>query len=197
MRRNSLAVVAVLLLCLAAPAAAAKSYPACTCGVERAAVKGGTDHAARAVDTANPVAATVAEMGAWPVPSPNSEAGLGRAKPHETTAYMVVAYLTAFKLEKDCDYHLVLTDGAGNTVIAEIPAPMCAAGSPWLAQIRQARADFEAQGFHAGTVGKLVHLISKWRVRVTGVGMFDRPHGQDGMAPNAIELHPVLAINFD
>jgi hypothetical protein len=31
-------------------------------------------------------------------------------------------------------------------------------------------------------------------VRVTGVGFFDRNHGQVGAAPNLIELHPVLAI---
>jgi hypothetical protein len=27
---------------------------------------------------------------------------------------------------------------------------------------------------------------------VIGVGFFDIPHGQTGIAPNAIELHPVL-----
>src|SRR4030095_349319 len=34
-------------------------------------------------------------------------------------------------------------------------------------------------------------------VRVTGVGMFDFPHGQTGAAPNQIELHPVLGITFN
>ncbi len=32
----------------------------------------------------------------------------------------------------------------------------------------------------------------KGRATVTGVGFFDIPHGQTGIAPNAIELHPVL-----
>lgn len=30
--------------------------------------------------------------------------------------------------------------------------------------------------------------------RVTGVAFFDFDHGQTGVAPNAIELHPVLAF---
>ncbi len=31
---------------------------------------------------------------------------------------------------------------------------------------------------------------------VTGVGFFDFKHGQSGVAPNAIELHPILAIRY-
>jgi hypothetical protein len=30
------------------------------------------------------------------------------------------------------------------------------------------------------------------RVTITGVGFWDEDHGQTGVAPNAIELHPVL-----
>ena len=33
-------------------------------------------------------------------------------------------------------------------------------------------------------------------VRVTGIGFFDPTHGQAGVAPNGIELHPVLRIEF-
>jgi hypothetical protein len=39
---------------------------------------------------------------------------------------------------------------------------------------------------------RLVRLCS--RARVTGVALFDYDHGQTGVAPNAIELHPVLAF---
>ena len=34
-------------------------------------------------------------------------------------------------------------------------------------------------------------------VIVTGVGFFDKIHGQTGVAPNGIELHPVLSISWD
>jgi hypothetical protein len=33
-------------------------------------------------------------------------------------------------------------------------------------------------------------------VQITGVGFFDFIHGQTGVAPNGIELHPVLSISF-
>jgi hypothetical protein len=32
------------------------------------------------------------------------------------------------------------------------------------------------------------------RARITGVAFFDFPHGQTGVAPNAIELHPILGF---
>jgi hypothetical protein len=32
------------------------------------------------------------------------------------------------------------------------------------------------------------------RASVTGVAFFDFHHGQTGVAPNAIELHPILAF---
>jgi hypothetical protein len=31
-------------------------------------------------------------------------------------------------------------------------------------------------------------------ISLVGVGFFDVPHGQTGVAPNAIELHPVLGL---
>jgi hypothetical protein len=33
------------------------------------------------------------------------------------------------------------------------------------------------------------------KARVTGVAFFDFDHGQTGVAPNAIELHPILAFS--
>jgi hypothetical protein len=32
------------------------------------------------------------------------------------------------------------------------------------------------------------------RAAVTGVAFFDFDHGQTGVAPNAVELHPVLVL---
>ena len=34
------------------------------------------------------------------------------------------------------------------------------------------------------------------QVKITGVGFFDRAHGATGAAPNVIELHPVLKVDF-
>jgi hypothetical protein len=33
-------------------------------------------------------------------------------------------------------------------------------------------------------------------VTVTGEAFFDTLHGQEGVAPNAIELHPIFVIMF-
>ena len=38
--------------------------------------------------------------------------------------------------------------------------------------------------------------VKPTKVRLTGVGFFDRVHGQSGVAPNGIELHPVLNVRF-
>jgi hypothetical protein len=38
--------------------------------------------------------------------------------------------------------------------------------------------------------------ISPTPVRITGVGFFDRAHGATGAAPNVIELHPVLKVEW-
>ncbi len=46
--------------------------------------------------------------------------------------------------------------------------------------------------FGDGMLTPVEVLEFKGRATVTGVGFFDIPHGQTGVAPNAIELHPVL-----
>jgi hypothetical protein len=38
----------------------------------------------------------------------------------------------------------------------------------------------------------LTHISGS--ARITGVGFFDRIHGQAGVAPNGIELHPALGF---
>ena len=38
--------------------------------------------------------------------------------------------------------------------------------------------------------------VNPTAVRLTGVGFFDRAHGATGAAPNVIELHPVLKVEF-
>ena len=60
--------------------------------------------------------------------------------------FVVNATLTQFKKESDdSDYHLVLSDAAGKTMIAEIPHPDCvASSSPFLTSITNARAAFNA-----------------------------------------------------
>jgi hypothetical protein len=99
--------------------------------------------------------------------------------PFERHVYRVSAAVTLDRPEADGDFHLVLRVGAFH-VIAESPAPSCFAGATPLRrkQMAEARA---AVRLCARAVG-------------TGVAFFDFKHGQTGVAPNAIELHPILAF---
>lgn len=162
-----------------------------SCGVERWSVKTGTDPDAGLVDLNNPVPQTIAYLTGLPAPS--SLPSNGRVQPTETTDFVVDATLIEYKLESDSDYHLVLTDSQGRTMIAEIPDPACVgSGSPFAADIRQARQEFDAT-YTATTSFKQTNVP----VEIHGVGFFDYNHGQTGVAPNAIELHPVLDIVFN
>ncbi len=158
------------------------------CGVERWAVKTLTDPEAGQVNLV-PKPATVEELAVLPVPD-----GFGRdaarLKP-EFQAYTVAATLVEFKEEADSDIHLVIVGESGQSMIAEIPDPGCAQGSRVLPQISRARAQFVGRfGQPSRTSWHQVNTP----VTVTGVLFFDVPHGQTGVAPNAVELHPVVDI---
>jgi hypothetical protein len=160
------------------------------CGTERWPVKTGTDADAAKVDLHVVQPATIGWLASLPASGflPQS----ARIPPAEMTVYQVTATLREYKLEADSDVHLVLADDHGNTMIAELPAPACATGSPFLPGITTARAQFDAR-FHPTDTWQHAGVT----VTVEGVGFFDDPHGQTGMArPNAIELHPVLDIQF-
>ncbi|HZS27132.1 MAG TPA: hypothetical protein VFB76_07865 [Candidatus Angelobacter sp.] len=161
------------------------------CGVERWSVKTGTDPNASLVNLNSSSSTTIASMRALSAPSPIPSNN--RVSPTETTDWVINATLTEYKLESDSDYHLVLADASGNTMIVEIPSPTCVgAGSPFFSGIQNARSQFDAK-FTATTSFQTANIP----VQVKGVGMFDFLHGQTGVAPNGIELHPVLNIVFN
>lgn len=161
------------------------------CGVERWSVKTGTDPDAHLVNLNAPQTTTIATMRALTAPNPIPTNN--RVAPTETTVWVINATITEYKLEDDQDYHIVIADSSGNTMIAEIPAPTCVgSGSPFLSGITNARSQFDAK-FSVTTSFQ----TTSTPVQITGVGMFDFLHGQTGVAPNGIELHPVLNVNFN
>jgi hypothetical protein len=182
--RRSRLFLAVLLLAVPASLFA-------QCGVERWSVKTGTDADVGLVNLNSSTNTTIASMRAFPAPStiPSNN----RISPEETTVWVINATLTLYKLETDSDYHIVIQDASGNTMITEIPSPSCVgAGSPFLPGITNARNEFDAK-FTATSSFQTANIP----VKVTGVGMFDFLHGQTGVAPNGIELHPILDIVFN
>ena len=185
-RRGILASVFLIGTSLAPPDLWAQS-----CGVERWSVKTGTDADIGRVNVNSTSPNTIVTMRGWTAPSPIP--ANNRVSPFETTVWVLNATLTQYKLENDSDYHLILSDASGNTLIAEIPLPGCVgSSSPFLSKITSARNAFNAKFTPTGSF-KTANIP----VQITGVGMFDFLHGQTGVAPNGIELHPVLSIVFN
>lgn len=141
------------------------------CGVERWTVKTLQDR-----PKLLPVAATtIAYLTSQPMPPSLPTTRLA----FERHVFAVIAAVTLVRQEADSDLHLVLQAGSSH-MIAEAPSPSCdsKATPQRRAQMTSARS--------------AVRLCAK--ARVTGVAFFDFNHGQTGVAPNAIELHPVLAF---
>jgi hypothetical protein len=156
------------------------------CGTERWNIKTGTDSQAAGVSLV-PKPNTVAALDALPA----AGGGNSRETPTETTLWELTdVTLTEIKMESDSDYHLVLSDGT-HTMIAEIPYLACATSSVWTCFISRARAQVETM-FVVSTTPQYPATT----VTLRGVGFFDFVHGQNGVAPNAIELHPVLQLCF-
>jgi len=175
---------------------------------QRWSVKTGADPGAANLVGQAPVAGTIGDMVALAVPAflpPDA-----RTPGAEETVWELNATLTGYKHEADGDYHLVIADGQGNTMIAEIPDPAALApGSFFTEPITAARQAFDNQfGLQAaaaaaaaapqfGAAATVPALIpASESVTLQGLGFFDFAHGQDGVAPNAIELHPVISIEF-
>jgi hypothetical protein len=160
------------------------------CGTERWSVKTGTDPDAQYVDLNNLLPVRIPELSSWP--KPNNLPANNRVNPYEFTACFLFAYVIEYKRETDSDYHVVLQDVHGHTMIGEIPDPSCVGtSSPFRDYIINARAEFDSM-FHVTTSFQYTHTP----VLITGVAFFDFAHGQTGHAPNYIELHPVLDIIF-
>ena len=94
-----------------------------SCGVERWHIKTGIGSGAAKVDTSSPQTVSIAQLADAPAPTgPGSDIRYG---PVETHTWTLHAVLTDYKKEADSDYHLVLLDTSGRSMIAEIPAPDC------------------------------------------------------------------------
>lgn len=164
------------------------------CGIERWSVKTLTDPAGRKLRLTASTPTTVARLRTLPVR--RGPAG-SRGRGVESTVYRVRALLVAAKVEADSDIHLVLADPqTRQTMIAELPALGCTKTATPAARklMQRARVAF----LHAcGDPGSdtFADLPPGAHATLSGVGFFDFLHGQRGVAPNGIELHPVLSFS--
>ena len=171
----ALAIVAVATLLAAwasrpAPTSAATGKVAC--GVERWTVKTLGDRPALLPARAT----TIKFLSSRAAPSSLPQTRL----PFERHIYRVTAAVTLVRPEDDGDFHLVLQDAAGRTMIAESPMASCGRTATPARQRQTAKARARLQ------------ICS--RASVSGVAFFDVQHGQTGVAPNGIELHPILSF---
>lgn len=190
MKTARLGVSMAMAVLLAGPAVASHTLAAAStsCGVERWPVKTGTDADVGKVDQNATTATSITNLSALPAPS--SYPQNNRLGPTETTVFSVSATLVGIKLEDDSDYHLIIQDASGNTMVTEIPAPACVgSSSPFFSAISGARQYFDAH-YSATTTLQTVNVP----IKVRGVGFFDTEHGVTGAAPNGVELHPVLSV---
>ena len=169
------------------------------CGKERWAVKTLTDGAVGSIDR-TPKSATVPELGQLDAPSQQdlTHSPKKRFEPVETTTYRVNALLLGYRHEADEDFHLVLADpdDHAKTMIAEIPAPDCVTDTAFGATLQKMH---DALVARFGTPGPHTkRLATPAPVVLRGIGFFDIKHStpQDGVAPNGIELHPVLGLRL-
>jgi hypothetical protein len=170
--------------------AAALLVPACTVCVHGRnwPFKIGTDPDARYVSM-DPVPTTIAELIA--IPHVERPPDMRRIPAELRTYTLRDVTLRSFQRSPDGDVHMVLSDAEGHTMIAEATPPGCTADtSPWRDRIVEVRAVVE------DLVGQSLIGWGPWYVSMMGVGYMDSLHGQPGVAPNGMEIHPILAICF-
>jgi hypothetical protein len=196
-RRAPLLILGALLIGLLAVRSTGGAAPVATgatqCGEERWAVKTLSDKREHLVNF-KPKDTTVNAL--RKKPSPGVGSSTPRIKGVETTSWRIKVSLVEMKLEDDHDIHLVVSAPGkpAKTMITEFPDTTCngAASSPKKAAMAKARAKLIAR-CGSPPSSSFRHLAGS--ATLTGVGFFDIPHGQTGVAPNAIELHPVLKFS--
>jgi Concanavalin A-like lectin/glucanases superfamily len=166
--------------------------PDAACNGYRWPVKVATDAAAASIEL-NPVnQTTIAALTSMPAPIANNTSA--RIPPAETAVFQLTnVTLSSISKSIDLDYHLVLKDALGHTIITESADPSCAAPGRLAAQITTVRK----------TIDSAIPNVSRTptprgdTLTLQGVGFNDfAPNFASGQAPNGIELHAILAICF-
>ena len=169
-----------------------------SCGVQRWHIKTLDDGDEHLINW-NPVVDTVSDLAAIPVPSGYQQYNdTTRYAPTETQVYTVRAVLVGWKTESDNDFHIVIADpnNPSSTMIVEPPDSACSMAcdsgfGPTFDAVRSKLTSCFGQ-----PTGSFTRFSQTIVADFTGVPLFDALHGQTGVAPNGIELHPLLDVSF-
>jgi hypothetical protein len=192
------------------PVAGANDFEAAVhgCGVERWDVKTLADVAGVRLHPApTGTSRTISALVKLPVATgANGSRGVGTER-REFTIHNVI--LVEAKAEADSDIHLVVADPAvpSTTIIVEFPLSTCLPAKSSVhtpaqnTQIGKDRAlEKAARDTFVAACGTpssthFTHFPATATATISGIGFFDVPHGQTGVAANAIELHPVVSFS--
>jgi hypothetical protein len=182
-----------------------------TCGIERWDVKTGTDSAARSLDLAAPVAAGIDALRLLPAPT-FLDVRTPRMAEERVVRELRDVRLVCVKHEDDRDDHLVVEERSDpvvepgddrgckrlhdapalRTMVVEVPDPVCVPdGHPWRDRIVAVRSLVDRETRPEERARRVNRIVS-----LRGVSFFDVLHGQLGVAPNGVELHPVVSLCF-
>jgi hypothetical protein len=186
--------ISVVLLCESLPSvgpALGTPIRETGCGEWRWPVKTLSDHRKRKVHF-SPMRSTVTRFRRRTPPS-----DLSPTKPRtsyvEFHTWTLRARPRRARIEGDGDIHLIIyaPKHPHRTMIVEFPKRSCVASPFKRKAIARGRRSFIDD---CGSMsGAWAHLTGQ--VDVTGVGFWDSLHDQHGVAPNGIELHPVLGFS--
>ena len=168
-----LAVGAAVAARVAAPShGAVRASAALACGIERQAVKSLQDRP-RLIPARR---TTIAHLASLARPSSVLSARL----PFERRIFSITGAVTQVRSEADHDVHLVVQSGSRRMIVEAPDAPFCTGRASPLRKRQMASARKAARPCA--------------RAHIVGVAFWDYYHGQIGVSPNAIELHPMLGF---
>jgi hypothetical protein len=181
-RRTALVLFVAAAVGLAAGVAApshATHYrfsPVAVCGVERWTVKTLQDRP-KLLRRQNTTVAHLIAI-AKPAHLPNTRL------PFERHVFRVTAAVSLVRQEADQDLHIVIQKGPAHIIVEAPNAPTCTPNAT----------AYRKRQMIAARKAVLRAADGCAQAQITGVAFFDFLHGQTGVAPNGIELHPVLGF---
>lgn len=155
-------------------------------GEERWDVKTLTDTEGRSLNLNSATPTTIADIADLDVdfnPKHTPE-----RQPMETKLYTIECDIVKVIKEDDEDLHLVLSDD-GETMVGEIVCPFCDEAA------QSGRKKIYSAVFKFFNPFRKKSAYKQHRWSVTGVAFVDFAHGQSGMLPNCVELHPIVDIH--